>query len=128
MGGKADALPEAFVSAQSMSAIVHVEMVAAVAPFIDAAISKTINVPADYPFADFADLYLQAYRMGLKGITTYRPNATLGAVLSVDTPAAAPAASTAPAGAGRNDDDPLRKQFDSRPWATWKASPPRSST
>nr|MBP6613735.1 ribonucleoside-diphosphate reductase, adenosylcobalamin-dependent [Aquabacterium sp.] len=114
-GGSADALPEAFVSAQSMSAISHVEMVAAVAPFIDAAISKTINVPADYPFADFADLYLQAYRMGLKGITTYRPNATLGAVLSVDAPAAAPAASTAPAGAGRNDDDPLRKQFDSRP-------------
>ncbi|HYR25736.1 MAG TPA: adenosylcobalamin-dependent ribonucleoside-diphosphate reductase, partial [Aquabacterium sp.] len=114
-GGDPAQLPEAFVSAQNMSAISHVEMVAAVAPFVDAAISKTINVPADYPFTDFADLYLQAYRMGLKGITTYRPNATLGAVLSVDTPAAAPAAGTAPSGAGRHDDDPLRKQFDSRP-------------
>lgn len=114
-GGDPKNLPEAFVSAQDMSAIAHVEMVAAVAPFIDAAISKTINVPADYPFADFADLYLQAYRMGLKGITTYRPNTTLGAVLSVDTPAAAPAAGTAPSGTGRHDDDPLRKQFDSRP-------------
>src|SRR5690606_37727639 len=87
---------------------------AAVAPFVDAAISKTINVPADYPFDEFAHLYLQAYRLGLKGITTYRPNATLGAVLSVDTPAAAAAATTAGAPA-RLDDDPLRKQFDSRP-------------
>src|SRR5574343_479356 len=52
-GGDPKNLPEAFVSAQDMSAIAHVEMVAAVAPFIDAAISKTINVPADYPFADF---------------------------------------------------------------------------
>ncbi|WP_374256635.1 adenosylcobalamin-dependent ribonucleoside-diphosphate reductase [Aquabacterium sp.] len=114
-GGDPKNLPEAFVSAQDMSAIAHVEMVAAVAPFIDAAISKTINVPADYPFEDFADLYLQAHRMGLKGITTYRPNATLGAVLSVDTPAPAPATAAPAAGTGRNDDDPLRKQFDSRP-------------
>jgi ribonucleoside-diphosphate reductase alpha chain len=115
-GGKADALPEAFVSAQSMSAISHVEMVAAVAPFIDAAISKTINVPADYPFDQFSDLYLQAYRMGLKGITTYRPNPTLGAVLSVEPPpaAVAPAGAAAPA-VRTTDDDPLRKQFDSRP-------------
>ena len=113
-GGDANALPEAFVSAQSMSAIAHVEMVAAVAPYIDAAISKTINVPADYPFADFSDLYLQAHRMGLKGITTYRPNATLGAVLSVDTPAVAAPEATMTA-TGRHEDDPLRKQFDSRP-------------
>ncbi|HEX5374168.1 MAG TPA: adenosylcobalamin-dependent ribonucleoside-diphosphate reductase [Aquabacterium sp.] len=114
-GGDANNLPEAFVSAQSMSAISHVEMVAAVAPFIDAAISKTINVPADYPFDQFADLYLQAYRMGLKGITTYRPNPTLGAVLSVE-PTPAAAAATAPAASvARTDDDPLRKQFDSRP-------------
>ncbi|HET6786684.1 MAG TPA: adenosylcobalamin-dependent ribonucleoside-diphosphate reductase, partial [Aquabacterium sp.] len=112
-GGDPNHLPDYFVSAQNMSAIAHVEMVAAVAPFIDAAISKTINVPADYPFDEFADLYLQAYRMGLKGITTYRPNPTLGAVLSVEpTPAAT---TTAPAAsAARTDDDPLRKQFDSR--------------
>ncbi|MES2091218.1 MAG: adenosylcobalamin-dependent ribonucleoside-diphosphate reductase [Pseudomonadota bacterium] len=113
-GGDANALPEAFVSAQSMSAIAHVEMVAAVAPFVDAAISKTINVPADYPFDQFSDLYLQAYRMGLKGITTYRPNATLGAVLSVE-PAPGAATAEQPASAARTDDDPLRKQFDSRP-------------
>jgi ribonucleoside-diphosphate reductase alpha chain len=58
-------------------------MVAAVAPFIDSAISKTVNVPADYPYEEFKNLYTEAWRDGLKGITTYRPNATLGSVLSV---------------------------------------------
>lgn len=115
-GGDPSNLPEAFVSAQDMSAAAHVDMVAAVAPYIDAAISKTINVPADYPFDDFADLYLQAHRLGLKGITTYRPNATLGAVLSVGTPAPAPTPVAAAAAASiKTDEDPLRKQFDSRP-------------
>jgi len=58
-------------------------MVAAVAPFIDSAISKTVNVPEDYPYEQFKDLYLEAWRAGLKGITTYRPNPVLGSVLSV---------------------------------------------
>jgi ribonucleoside-diphosphate reductase alpha chain len=52
---------------------------------IDAAISKTVNVPENYPFEDFESLYLEAWRAGLKGITTYRPNSVLGAVLSVET-------------------------------------------
>ena len=59
-------------------------MQAAIQPFIDAAISKTVNVPEDYPFEDFESLYLEAWHAGLKGITTYRPNSVLGAVLSVD--------------------------------------------
>ena len=67
-----------------MSALDHMSMVAAVAPFIDTAISKTVNVPADYPFADFESLYIEAWRAGLKGITTYRPNSVLGSVLSVE--------------------------------------------
>ena len=67
-----------------MSAQAHAAMVAAVAPYIDTAISKTVNVPADYPYADFQDLYLTAWRSGLKGLATYRPNAVLGSVLSVD--------------------------------------------
>src|SRR5690554_3030983 len=58
-------------------------MVAAVAPYVDAAISKTVNVPEDYPYEDFKDLYMEAWHRGLKGITTYRPNNILGAVLSV---------------------------------------------
>ena len=82
-------LTPAFVTALEMSAADHAAMVAAVAPCIDTAISKTVNVPADYPFADFEDLYLQAWQSGLKGLATYRPNAVLGAVLST-TPEAAP--------------------------------------
>jgi ribonucleoside-diphosphate reductase alpha chain len=86
-------LTEAFVTALEMSAQAHAAMVAAVAPFIDTSISKTVNVPADYPYADFQDLYHVAWKAGLKGLATYRPNSVLGAVLSVapattDTPAA----------------------------------------
>ncbi len=80
----ADAPPTpAFVTALQMSAQAHQEMVAAVAPYIDTSISKTVNVPADYPYADFQDLYLQAWRAGLKGLATFRPNSVLGSVLSV---------------------------------------------
>ena len=75
-------LTPAFVTALEMSAQAHAEMVAAVAPLIDTAISKTVNVPADYPFADFEHLYVQAWEAGLKGLATYRPNAVLGSVLS----------------------------------------------
>ncbi len=75
-------LTEAFVTALEMSAQAHAQMVAAVAPFVDTAISKTVNVPADYPYADFEQLYLQAWSLGLKGLATYRPNAVLGSVLS----------------------------------------------
>jgi ribonucleoside-diphosphate reductase alpha chain len=83
-------LTPAFVTALEMSAQAHAAMVAAVAPMIDTAISKTVNVPADYPYADFQDLYLQAWQSGLKGLATYRPNAILGSVLSVTPAAAAP--------------------------------------
>ena len=77
-------LTEAFVTALEMSAENHAAMVAAVAPFIDTSISKTVNVPADYPYADFQGLYFTAWKAGLKGLATYRPNAVLGAVLSVE--------------------------------------------
>jgi ribonucleoside-diphosphate reductase alpha chain len=76
-------LTPAFVTALEMSAQAHEAMVAAVAPFIDTAISKTVNVPADYPYEEFQDLYTQAWKSGLKGLATYRPNSVLGSVLSV---------------------------------------------
>jgi ribonucleoside-diphosphate reductase alpha chain len=76
-------LTPAFVTALEMSAQAHEEMVAAVAPYIDTAISKTVNVPADYPYEEFQDLYTQAWQSGLKGLATYRPNSVLGSVLSV---------------------------------------------
>ena len=86
--GEHAALPPAFVTALELSAQAHASMVAAVAPFVDTAISKTVNVPADYPYADFQDLYLQAWQSGLKGLATYRPNSVLGSVLHTDAPAA----------------------------------------
>ena len=76
-------LTSAFVTALEMSAQSHAAMVGAVAPYVDSAISKTVNVPADYPYEDFQGLYLQAWRAGLKGLATYRPNSVLGSVLSV---------------------------------------------
>jgi ribonucleoside-diphosphate reductase alpha chain len=83
-------LTPAFVTALEMSAQAHAAMVAAVAPFIDTAISKTVNVPADYPYEDFQHLYMQAWQEKLKGLATYRPNTVLGSVLSVGPAPAAP--------------------------------------
>ena len=82
-------LPAAFVDAQALAPEDHLVMQAAVQDFIDSSISKTINVPEDFPFARFADVYMRAYDMGCKGCTTYRPSAVRGAVLEVkrDTPA-----------------------------------------
>ncbi|MCV2356948.1 adenosylcobalamin-dependent ribonucleoside-diphosphate reductase [Paucibacter sp. B2R-40] len=84
MFGKDAPLTDAFVTALELSAADHAAMVAAVAPFVDTSISKTVNVPADYPYADFQDLYTDAWKAGLKGLATYRPNSILGSVLSVE--------------------------------------------
>src|SRR5574338_251288 len=83
MNGEDAKLPDYFVTALEISASAHEEMVAAVAPSIDTSISKTVNVPEDYPYTDFEDLYLTAWKAGLKGLATYRPNSVLGSVLSV---------------------------------------------
>jgi ribonucleoside-diphosphate reductase alpha chain len=53
---------------------------------VDTAISKTVNVPADYPYEDFKGLYQQAWRAHLKGLATYRPNSILGSVLDAGVP------------------------------------------
>ena len=81
--GEAAALPDYFVDAQSLQPRDHVVMQAAVQDFVDSSISKTINCPADISFEQFKDVYLQAYELGCKGCTTYRPNDVTGAVLSV---------------------------------------------
>ncbi|MGE8440542.1 MAG: adenosylcobalamin-dependent ribonucleoside-diphosphate reductase, partial [Comamonas testosteroni] len=82
--GEEASLPECFVSALELSASEHVAMMRCVQPFIDTSISKTVNIPADYPFEDFKHLYMECWEAGLKGCATYRPNDTLGAVLSTD--------------------------------------------
>ncbi len=84
MFGEEARLPDYFVTALEISADAHQEMVAAVAPFVDTSISKTVNVAEDYPYARFEGLYMKAWRAGLKGLATYRPNSVLGAVLTPD--------------------------------------------
>jgi len=106
-GHDMSALPPAFVTALEMRALDHLRMVQAVQPFIDTAISKTVNVPEDYPFEDFRDLYSQAWHAGLKGLATYRPNTVLGSVLSTGSAPAQPQI--------LQDEDPLRKRFERRP-------------
>ncbi len=110
--GIRNALPPAFVTALEMSATDHMKMLQVVQPFIDTSISKTVNVPADYPYDDFKDLYLQAWKAGLKGLATYRPNAVLGAVLQATPTAAAPAAASAQTA---DDIDPLTRRIEGRP-------------
>jgi ribonucleoside-diphosphate reductase alpha chain len=75
--------PELFVSAQTLSPSDHLTMQAAAQALIDSSISKTVNCPEDISFKDFAGIYVDAYRRGCKGLTTYRPNAVTGSVLSV---------------------------------------------
>jgi ribonucleoside-diphosphate reductase alpha chain len=75
-------LSEAFVTAEELTPRAHLEMQAAVQRHVDSSISKTINCPPDIDFAAFKDVYLEAYSLGLKGCTTYRPNTVTGAVLS----------------------------------------------
>lgn len=86
MGGDVDHLPSYFVTALEMKAEDHLAMMKTVQPFIDTAISKTVNIPVEYPYDDFKDLYLHAWKSNLKGLATYRPNNILGAVLETIKP------------------------------------------
>ena len=110
LGGNVDALPDYFVSALDMSATDHIAMMEAVQPFVDTAISKTVNVPADYPYEDFKGLYQQAWDAKLKGLATYRPNAILGSVLDTGAVNAAPVVS-----APVTVVDPMRTVIERRP-------------
>lgn len=112
LGGDTTELPPAFVGAMDMSANEHIAMMQAVQPFVDTAISKTVNVPADYPYENFKCLYLQAWRSGLKGLATYRPNAILGSVLEL-TPSSVTGKAEAEVPAAATD--PMRTVIESRP-------------
>lgn len=67
-------LPEYFVTAEDITPTEHVDIQAAAQLWIDSSISKTANVPTDYPYEDFKDIYMYAYDQGLKGCTTFRFN------------------------------------------------------
>lgn len=72
---EADAqLPEYFIAADDVTPKQHVDIQAAAQLWVDSSISKTANVPTDYPFEDFKDIYTYAYEQGLKGCTTFRFN------------------------------------------------------
>lgn len=67
-------LPEYFITADEITPKQHVDIQAAAQKWIDSSISKTANIPTDFPFEDFKDIYLYAYEQGLKGCTTFRFN------------------------------------------------------
>lgn len=73
-GAMPDSLPDYFISADEVTPIQHVDVQAAAQKWIDSSISKTANVPTDYPYEDFKDIYHYAWKQGLKGCTTFRFN------------------------------------------------------
>ena len=75
-------LPSCFVTADQLAPSAHLVMQSAVQKHVDSSISKTINIPEDFPFERFKNVYEEAYDLGLKGCTTFRPNAVTGSVLS----------------------------------------------
>jgi ribonucleoside-diphosphate reductase alpha chain len=75
-------LPDYFVSTQQLAPVDHLRMQAALQRHVDASISKTVNCPENLDFEDFQALYRDAFRMGLKGCTAYRPNKITGSVIA----------------------------------------------
>jgi ribonucleoside-diphosphate reductase alpha chain len=89
MTGARDGIPRGFVTAGDVPFRAHLDMQAALKPFVDNSISKTINVPQDTAFSEFRQIYDAAYDKGLKGCTTFRPNPVTGMVLTEDADGAA---------------------------------------
>ena len=117
--GDAQPPPGLFVSAQTLSPADHLTMQAAAQALIDSSISKTVNCPEDINFEAFADIYVEGYHLGCKGLTTYRPNAVTGSVLSVAAPKADPVPS--------KGDDVLSPREDQLHGTTYKLKWPESA-
>ncbi|MFO0991141.1 MAG: adenosylcobalamin-dependent ribonucleoside-diphosphate reductase [Hyphomicrobiales bacterium] len=83
MHGSEAPLPPSFVTTADLSPHQHLIMQAAVQRHVDSSISKTINCPSSLGFEEFKAVYAEAYELGLKGCTTFRPNAVTGSVLSI---------------------------------------------
>ncbi|MEW8506434.1 MAG: adenosylcobalamin-dependent ribonucleoside-diphosphate reductase [Candidatus Thiodiazotropha sp.] len=75
-------LPDCFVTSKALSVHDHLQMQAALQPYVDSAISKTINVATEYPYEAFKSIYRMAFDLGLKGCAAFRPNPVSGEVLS----------------------------------------------
>jgi ribonucleoside-diphosphate reductase alpha chain len=121
--GDAEPPADVFVSAQTLTPREHLVMQAAAQSMIDSSISKTVNCPADIAFDAFCDVYLEGWRMGCKGLTTYRPNAVTGSVLSVD----APPAEQPPTPEASHDDTPLIAREEALSGMTYKIKWPHSA-
>ncbi len=82
----AEKLPDYFISADDIGPKEHVDIQAAAQLWVDSSISKTANVPTDYKYEDFKDIYLHAFEQGLKGCTTFRfnPEAHQGVLVKED--------------------------------------------
>ncbi|MDE2444943.1 MAG: ribonucleoside-diphosphate reductase, adenosylcobalamin-dependent, partial [Alphaproteobacteria bacterium] len=80
--GNAVSRPPGFVTVGDLTPSQHLAMAAAIQPFVDSSISKTINVAKNIGFEDFVHVYREAYELGLKGCTTFRPNDVTGSVLT----------------------------------------------
>jgi ribonucleoside-diphosphate reductase alpha chain len=82
----AEKLPDYFISADDIGPKEHVDIQAAAQLWVDSSISKTANVPTDYKYEDFKDIYMYAYEQGLKGCTTFRfnPEAFQGVLVKED--------------------------------------------
>jgi len=125
-------LPDHFVNAQTLPPEDHVRMQAAAQKWVDSSISKTINCPADISFEAFKDVYMQAWDLGCKGCTTYRPNEVTGSVLSVsETEDKVPGEGPGPASKGEGGDviymsDPLDRPTELE-GATYKLKWPDSN-
>ncbi len=84
------ALPGYFLDAAGIAPADHVAMLAALQPYVDASISKTVPVPAGWLLEDVQALFLQGWRAGLKGLTIFRPDPGLDAVMSPAAEASSP--------------------------------------
>ena len=71
---EASKLPDYFITAEDISPVAHVDIQASAQKWVDSSISKTANVPTDFPYEDFKDIYTYAHEKGLKGCTTFRFN------------------------------------------------------
>lgn len=79
--GKESELPPAWIDAQQLTVNEHLQIQAAVQPYVDAAISKTIFVPEDISFSSLQEVYAKAYQLEFKGCTVFRPNKITGSVI-----------------------------------------------
>jgi ribonucleoside-diphosphate reductase alpha chain len=78
--------PDHFITAKEVGPEAHLALQARIQPYVDNAISKTVQVPESFDFERFSSIYQQAYLLGLKGCTTFRPNPIRGKVLSCEPP------------------------------------------